>query len=303
MLKDFFTLEVGQKFHSQEELIKHLSASKDLRNVEYLPSTLKPDNNKNYIKIRDTKFTNVSFSKTVFERVFFFNCNFIDCLFIGVEVRNCEFHNCSFKCVNTFKMKIKDTYVNPSIFIHCFDCKNRTEISNIAVSLFQQLLENSKRQNQKNFTRLSQYYFERWQDRLLWNKYKNKKPYKISCGTFIKKMPWRIIYRYTLGYGLRLRNLLITFLFIFVIFLFINYTFWDSYVIILKDVSKLEFYNDSICTILTSFFYTFDVTTKLIDSQLQPTSLNGMVLFVIQGVLGFIFLSGLMTVLINRFVK
>ena len=116
-------------------------------------------------------------------------------------------------------------------------------------------------------------------------------------------MPWRIIYRYTLGYGLRLRNLLITFLFIFVIFLFINYTFWDSYVIILKDVSKLEFYNDSICTILTSFFYTFDVTTKLIDSQLQPTSLNGMVLFVIQGVLGFIFLSGLMTVLINRFVK
>ena len=300
MLSNFFKLNDLTKEFNQEQLLEHFNNAHELRNAIYKPDKLVKANGR--IKIKNINFFNTSFSKTIIENVIFINCKFEDCLFLGTRFVGCEFHNCVFKEVNPYKIKFEKTYINPSYFSSCFQGQDKKEIANIAVNLYQQLLENSKKEEQAEFARISEYQFERWKDYLLWNKFLKGKPYKISLGKFLLKMPMRILYKYTLGYGLRLRNLAISFLCVFIIFGYINHIFWDNYHLELRDVKSVQFFSDT-THIIANIFYTFECTTSLIDSQLQPTTNIGMSLLTIQGIVGFIFLSGLVTILINIFVK
>ncbi len=300
MLTDFFKLnEPYQTFKTEKDLADHLKRSKDLRNVLYEPDILKPSPPYAKFKIRDTYFNNVSFSKTKLDKVVFINCSFEDCLFIGTEIENCEFHNCKFKNCNTHKIKISKTYVNPSSFSNCFSNIGQ---SNVAVHLFQQLINNSIDEGQSEFRRFAEYNFKKWQDRLVINKFWNKEPYEISLGEFIKQYPPSWLYRYFFGYGLRLRNFILSFAGIFILFFAINYCNWSKYELTQKDLAINVYDKDSV-NMASNFYYTLDATTKLVDSQFQATTNYGMVWLTLQSVVGFIFLSALVTIILNRFVK
>ena len=300
MLTNFFRLNnTVHDIPDQNEFERLLGISNDLKNLIYRPNELKPINNHPTLKIRDFNFTNFSFSKTLIQNVVFINCKFTDCLLIGTTIRECEFHNCSFKNVNTHKIIIEDSYVNPEAFINCI---NGVEKSNIAIHLFQQLLHNSKQQGQSRFSRIAEYNFKKWRDNLILNKYWNKQPYKISLKSFLKEYPLNSVFRWTFGYGLRFRNFVATFLISFCVFFLVNYYQWQSYSLAQKDISINSFSPDSV-SMTSNFFYTLDVTTKLIDSQFQPKSDIGMFWLSFQSIFAFILLSALVTILVNRFVK
>jgi hypothetical protein len=300
MLVDFFKLNgTYTTFNSQPQLLQFLSNSRDARNILYDPSTLSPANLHPKLKIHNTKFTNFSFSKTKITDVSFFNCKFEDCLFIGAEFVDCEFHNCEFKNCNTFKIVIKNTHVDPANF---YKCIQKFAHANIAVHLFQQLLHNSDERTQSKFTRVAEYNFKKWQNRLTLNKFWNKKPYPISFWKFIVIYPINWLYKWSFGYGLRLRNFVVTFLLIFGFFFTINKSEWKSYGLHQKDLVINSFSPDS-SNFQSNFLYTLDATTKLVDSQFQATSRSGMNWLTIQSIFGFILLGGLVTIIFNRFIK
>lgn len=300
MLTDFFKLNnTYQTFTTDNELTDHLERSKDLRNVLYEPACIQPSLGHPKLKIKETTFNNVSFSKTKIENVVFLNCFFEDCLFIGTEIENCEFHNCNFKNCNTHKINISKTYINPNNFSSCF---NKIEQANIAVHLFQQLVNNSTDEEQSKFRRIAEYNFKKWQDKLSLNKLINKKPYKISFFTFLKQYPLSWLYRYFFGYGLRLRNFILSFSAIFIVFFIVNYVNWNKYELCPKDMS-ISVYDKDHVNVASNFYYTLDATTKLVDSQFQATTNFGMFWLTFQGILGFVFLSALVTIILNRFVK
>mgnify|MGYP006430977091 CR=1 FL=1 len=300
MLTNFFKLnEPYQTFKTEKEFADHLNRSKDLRSVLFEPDSLKPLSPFAKFKIRDTSFNNVSFSKTKLDRVVFINCTFEDILFIGTDIENCEFHNCKFKNCNTHKIKISKTYINPGNFSGCF---NKIGQANIAVHLFQQLINNSIDEGQSDFRRKAEYNFKKWQDRLAINKFWNSEPYKISLLSFIRQYPLSWLYRYFFGYGLRLRNFIFSFSAIFLLFFIINYMNWAKYELLTKDLS-ISVYDKNTVNVSSNFYYTLDATTKLVDSQFQATSNFGMLWLSFQSIIGFIFLSALITIILNRFVK
>lgn len=300
MLNDFFRLNGQSRIYTtQQQLVNQLEISQDLRNVLYQPSLLEPSEQHPKLKIKNTKFTNVSFSKTKIKNVVFIDCEFEDCLFIGTELLDCEFHNTSFKNCNPYKISINKTYINPKSFENCI---KGIENSNIAVHLFQQLLNNSDDKLQSKFGRAAEYNFKKWQDRLTINKYWYKQPYSISIWQFLWVYPINSLYRMTFGYGLRLKNFIFTFVIIFVSFFFINAYNWKDYALEKKDV-QIEAFNSDSSNIHSNFFYTLDATTKIVDSQFQATSNKGMIWLAIENLFGFILLSGLITIILNRLVK
>jgi hypothetical protein len=300
MLNDFFRLNGQYRiFNTQQELINQLGISNDLRNVLYNPSSLVSTGQHPKLKIRNISFTNVSFSKTQIKQIVFINCKFEDCLFIGTEIDDCEFHNTTFKNCNPYKITIRNTYVNPKSFEECI---LKITNSNIAVHLFQQLLNNSDDKLQSKFGRIAEYNFKRWQDRLTISKYRHKKPYPISFWQFLLSYPINALYRLTFGYGLRLKNFILTFIVIFISFFLINAHNWKDYSLQKKDI-KIEAFNSDSSNFHSNFFYTLDATTKIVDSQFQATSNNGMVWLTIENLFGFILLSGLITIILNRLVK
>lgn len=251
------------------------------------------------LKIKNTKFTNVSFSKTDITDVNFFNCRFEDCLFIATKIKNCEFQNCNFLNCNTYKIAFENTYINPKSFTKCI---KKFSHSNIAVHLFHELLKNSDEKTQSKFKRIAQYHFRKWQNRLTYIKFFKKQPYAISFWEFIWIYPINWLYKWSFGFGLRLRNFLITFSIIFLLFFSINSCNWKSYKLVQKDLSISSFNSDS-SNLQSNFLYTLDATTKIVDSQFQATSHSGMNWLTLESIVGFILLTGLVTIIFNRFIK
>lgn len=303
MLVNFFKMnnEPCKEFSSKEDFYAFLENSKDLRNYLFRPDELSPIDKYKKFKIIDTKFTNVSFSKTVIKRLIFLNCLFDDCLFIGSKIDNCEFHNCKFTNTNPYKIEFSEVYIDPKSFEKTFP-GNRVDKSNIAVHLYSQLKINSENLGQSNFIRTANYHFKKWDNRLLRSKYFNQMPYSIGHFDFWLYYPFNKLYQYFFGYGLRLRNFIITFLLTFTTFFFINKSNWESYGLKEKDV-LIDSFNPDTVNIKSNLLYTLDITTKLVDSQIQPTSNIGMLWLAIQSVFAFILLTGLITILINKFVR
>jgi hypothetical protein len=88
----------------------------------------------------------------------------------------------------------------------------------------------------------------------------------------------------------------------FGVFFIVNHLNWRLYNLSQKDIAISSFDKDTV-NVSSNFFYTLDATTKLIDSQFQATNDYGINWLSIQGIIGFVFLSALITLIINRFVK
>lgn len=300
MLNNFFKLNEPYKvINSPEEFEEQLKISKHLTNILYKPDKFESNIENSKFKVKDTNFTNVSFSKTELSKIYFDNCKFKDCLFIGTNIIDCEFHNCTFKNVNTHKIKINNTYINPQSFV-----KNITDFNkaNICTHLFHELLNNSEDFEQSAFARNAQYHFEKWKTRNLIKECFLDDERKVTIGEFIFKYPINWLFKWTFGFGLRMRNFIVTFVVIFSFFLYKNSKNWTEYRFVNKGPEIEGFRIDS-TSITSNFYYTLESTTKLIDSQLQPTSSIGINWLLIQSMIGFVLLSALITIIINRFVK
>lgn len=303
MLTNFFKLNGEPEEVQSESEFKSIVTKDDdvIRDILYRPDILKNDKKFPRYKIRRKTFINVSFTKTKLKNIDFTLCHFEDCLFIGTEIQNCQFHQCTFENVNTHQIEFKQTYIGPESFKKNYK-KSDIEKSNLAVHLFQQLLDNSRDEEQSEFARISNYYFKKWQGRLCRNKFFKKQPYKTNFGEFIIEYIPNFLYRWIFGYGLRLRSFIATFLFIYGLFYFINLTFWCEYGFHEKDFAIASFSAEKISP-TANIFFTVDAMTQLVDSQFQPQTDFGMYMLTMQGFSGFILLSFLITVLINRFVK
>ncbi|MCF6131609.1 pentapeptide repeat-containing protein [Flavobacterium wongokense] len=302
MLNNFFRLNgTPTDILRKSDLINTITANQEIKNIIYRPEILKPKKGHPRIKINGKKFNNVSFSKTVLKNIDFTLCQFEDCLFVGTKFENCKFRQCIFNNVNTHEIAFKQTYINPKSFINNF-VKSDIRKANIAVHLFQELLNNSRDEEQSDFARISNFHFKTWQGRLSRSKYYHSQPYPITFVEFNKEFVPNYINRIFFGYGLRLRNFIYTFAFFFTVCYITNWIHWKDYGLHEKDFPIRSFY-PKVFDYKANIYYTADVMTQLVDSQFQPSSDYGMTMLTIQGITGFVLFSFLITVLINRFVK
>lgn len=309
-IKEFWNLDSGQfksKIESQEELYKILNISDDVKDFVYWPKELKP-NSKNQYKIENKTFTNCSFAITEIENILFQNCKFNNCKFNHAKIKECRFHDCSFQYVNMFKVVVKKTYVEPNSFRNIIpnirDFKGCLKNANMCVTFFQEILDNSKDEGQPEHTKQADYHFRKWKGLNYIQKrfYPEKDSRRTTNWTFIKKfVPNMLLYFFT-GYGYKIPNFVIVFLVGFSFFFYKNYNNWLDYGLVKKDL-EIESFNPELPNYSSTFYYTLDSTTKLVDSQFQATTEFGMFWLTTQSLFGFFLLSALLTIIINKFVR
>lgn len=308
--EDFWNLKEDQfarKIESQSEFYKAMKSSDDLKNFVYWPKNLIPKEKDQY-KIENKSFTNCSFAFTCFENIIFQNCKFINCKFNRAKIKNCNFHECTFKYVNMFKVEIVKTYIEPDSFKNIIPILKKTKMAlknaNMCVTFFQNLLENSKKEEQPEHIRQASYYFKKWKGLNVLQKRFYPKQENEAISTFkclSKFIPNAFEYLLT-GYGYRIRNFLIIFIIGFAFFFWKNYVNWELYGLVQKDL-KIETFNANSPNLRANFYYTLDSITNIIDSQFQATTNYGMLWLTIQSVFGFVVLTALITIILNKFVR
>ncbi len=284
-----------------------LSVDKGVSNFVYKPTILDPSCIDEY-RIFNVKFSNCSFAFTEIKNVSFFNCHFENCKFNHCLFENCNFHDCTFRYVNMFRVKVANTYVDPNSFSDIIpnyrDFLGAVQNANMCVSFFQTLLNNAIDTGQPEFEKHADYHFKKW-------KGINYLQKKFVTSTYYEQIDWFLFLRnfipnfvqyWITGFGYRVTNFVLTFAVGFSFFFYMNHSNWNSYSVKTRDVLINSFQTDT-ANIKSSIYYTLDATTKLIDSQMQPTTDLGMAWLSIQGVFGFLLLSGLITIILNKFVK
>jgi uncharacterized protein YjbI with pentapeptide repeats len=310
IIKNFWNLDESQfnrRIESQVEFYTALKSADDFKNFVFWPNELIPKDKYEY-KIENKTFTNCSFAFTKFENIIFQNCKFYNCKFNHAEIISCRFHDCKFEYVNMFKVKIKKTYIEPNSFRNIIpnirNFRGCIVNANMCVTFFQEILDNSKDEGQPEHTKQADYHFRKWKG--LNYIQKRFEPEKDSRRTsnwmFIKKfLPNLSLYILT-GYGYRIPNFLIVFIAGFSFFAFKNYLNWNEYGLKQKDLS-IDVFNPTEPNISSTIYYTLDCTTKLVDSQFQATTSFGMGWLTAQSLFGFILLSALITIILNKFVR
>ena len=215
MLNDFFKLNQPFKPFDLDEFNEQLHVSKHLCNILFSPEELSSK------RINGITFENVSLSKTNINKVTFKECRFIDCLFIGTVFDSVEFHDCYFENCNFFKVKLKSVYAKPDQFKKAIvDAR----FSNIAIHLYQQLRENYYHSSQKDFKNDAEYYFCIWKRK---NDFIQAKRKKKIWYEYVPSHILSWIYGATLGYGYKLKNLIVTTLLVVMTLIFTNHLFAD----------------------------------------------------------------------------
>ncbi|CAK8716999.1 hypothetical protein GCAAIG_06410 [Candidatus Electronema halotolerans] len=198
MLRNFFKLNAPFDTFNRETFDSHLRTSKHICNVLYEPNSYKE------AKVTRVTFENVSFSKTTIIKVTFIDCIFKDCLFIATKFTSVGFHDCIFENCNFYKSTFHSLYARPHQFRKAIA---NDEYANIAVHLYQQLRENYYQESQREFKNEAEYYFGHWNRK---NEYIQAKRKKKKFYSYIFQHIISYLYGYLLGYGYRLRNLVVT---------------------------------------------------------------------------------------------
>lgn len=310
MIKQFWNLDenhFNRKIISQEEFYTALKSTDDLKDFVYWPTSLIPQKPVEH-KIENKTFTNCSFAFTTFENIIFQNCKFINCRFNHAKIKECRFHDCLFKYVNMFKVTIKKTYLEPNSFRNIIpniqNFKGSIKNANVCVTFFQEILDNSKDEGQPEQAKQADYHFRKWKGlNYIQKRFAPEKNSRTTTNwTFIKKfVPNMLLYFFT-GYGYKIPNFLIVFFIGFSFFFYKNYNNWLNYGLVKKDL-KIESFNPELPNYSSTFYYTLDSTTKLVDSQFQATTEFGMAWLTAQSFFGFFLLSALLTIIINKFVR
>ena len=235
-------------------------------------------------------FEFVSFSKTHIHGIIFRNCTFRHCLFIGAFVDGCEFHKCEFVSVNTHKIKIERTYIDPRSFEKCLD---RRRHQNIGAHLYHALLKNSRDEDQIEFQRSAQFLFLRWK--------RHQDGHEVSslCRenkfAMARKFFWKCLIGYLLrlsweqffGSGVRIRYYMRTLAVIVILFSAINYCFRDQFGLPVSNC-------------VDALYFTVISLTTVGYGDIVPATGYGKFASSIQSVFGFILFALLASMLFRR---
>ncbi|MCW8813305.1 MAG: ion channel [Ignavibacteriaceae bacterium] len=280
MLNDFFKLNTPFETFDSERFDNQLIVSKHLCNILYSPEQLTSK------KITGVKFENVSFSKTTISKLTFKECLFKDCLFIGTEFDSVEFHDCVFENCNFFKSKFISVYAKPRQFRKAI---TDSKFSNIAIHLYQQLRENYYQGSQREFKNEAEYYFCIWKRKndFIQAKRKNIKFYKFLPNHIVS---W--VYGATLGYGYKLKNLIITTCFIVVSLVLVNHLFAD--VLFSSPTTK---------SIIKTTYFTITTMATLGASGYTPNTEVGYVFVIINVLTGISIFSAAINSIFKKVIR
>lgn len=280
MLRDFFKLNKPFEIFDFETLVSHLKTSKHICNMLYEPTSFYDQ------KISGVIFENSSFSKTTIKNTTFKNCSFKDCLFIGTVFEDVEFHDCKFESCNFFKSIFNKVYAKPHQFRKAIaDYK----YSNIAVHLYHQLRENYYQESQREYKNEAEYYFSHWcrKNNFLQAKIKNYKWYSYwpqYIGSFM--------YDYLLGYGYRVRNLVITTFLLLIAVIWINYSF-----------SSYLFTASTDCSLAKIIYFTLTTMATIGGSGYDPSTNIGYFLVTGNVIFGISILSAAISAILKKVIR
>lgn len=280
MLNDFFKLNGQFEEFDTERMVSQLKTSKHIVNVLYRPDKFTEK------KVDDVTFENVSLSKTVIERCTFKKCIFKDCLFIGTEFFDVEFHGCKFVNCNFFKSKFSSVYGKPDQFK---DAILDPSYSNIAVHLYQQLRENYYTESQREYKNEAEYYFSKWKRKLSFNEAQRN---NMQWYKYIPAQVVSLIYDVTLGYGYRLRNLVVSTIILISFLVAINHYF-SGYLFVEQESPSL----------IKSIYFTITTMATLGASGFSPLSEIGYVVVTINVLIGISVLTATVNSIFRKVIR
>lgn len=111
-------------------------------------------------RVVSCNFNESSLSKTVISNIQFSDCMFNSCHFVNTVFENCKFQGCRFSDCNFHEVRFIDCHIDPdsiddSIYFDGYE--------NIATHTFQEIMNNSKSQDQNVFEMKSRVKFLYWQ--------------------------------------------------------------------------------------------------------------------------------------------
>ena len=278
-------LEGAREVSSPEVFFDLLKTEGLLENITYLHDCLHGSEGERSVKGK--KFVRVNFSKTEITGITFRDCEFSECLFIGARILDCKFHQCTFVSTNPHKVTISGTYINPASFANCLNTKLH---QNIGLHLYQQLLKNSRDEDQIEFQREAQFLFYRWKRYQLGYEIKNRKTPKL-CRRKIEHVG-RWLWEKLLGSGVKLRYLIYTASTTVLLCALVNYC--------LRDCFGLELGKTLPQEIVGALYYTTVSLTTLGYGDVVPETSYGKAFAALQSVIGFFLFAMLASTLFRR---
>ena len=277
----------------ERDLLRLLSTPRKsnlVENMAYEPSSFVSPIEPLKFRVLDMKFRNFSFSSTHLSLIEFLNCDFEECLFVGSLIEKCSFRNCSFSNCNFFRCDIENCFIDPKSFKNCAD---RHIAPNIGVSLYQELLQNSRQLAQPQFSREAQFQFNRW------TRFKRQKDLKDSKTGFFKGLWDRLgifsssVFEIAAGYGLRLTRFAATAACFVLATSVVNYFFRSPFGLTLNG--------DPLDSFVEAFYFTAIVITSLGFGDITPATPLGQVVVSLEAVGGFFMFAVLASMLYRRF--
>lgn len=284
MLDKFFELNAPYKTFLENEFEEHFKYSRDMQNVRYEPEYI-PNGMR---RLKNFTFKNVSFSKTKFLKITINECTFKECLFIGCSFDDVDFYKCKFIDCNFYKSTFNGCFLDPESF--SFSDYYKTNSQNVMVVLFHSIYENSSKQKQYKFERLSDIKFRRWKRYQLYYDYEKENigKYRYLISKYMDLF-YDTISRY--GYS-PLRFILFTFLIFNIIALISNFIF-------ITDISK----NSHFYWYVDGLFFTVSMMTGVGFSLYQPSGVVSKLWSVGLAWLGVGWVGVFTAILVKRFLR
>lgn len=289
MLANFFRLPGEPVSIDGDEFLKLTDAGGEIRGIVYEPPTLVGPSFPRRERIENCHFIEVSLSKTSIERFEFINCTFNSCLFIGTIFRECRFSECKFIDCNTHRIEFVDVFVSPLAFASSLD---RRRHQNIGVHLYQELLNNSRRQSQPDFAQDALFEFRRWLR--FEKKYLMSQPgvpLRSRCRLgFQVLLSWMadILFGYGIHFGSYLRTASILALFL----AWMNWYFISAFGLKIDQHSSHKF--------VDAFYFTIITLTTVGYGDITPQSLLGRLIISGEAVAGFFLLAVLASMIYRK---
>ncbi|WP_419785367.1 ion channel [Pseudodesulfovibrio sp.] len=249
--------------------------------------------------LKELHFENCSLSKTTLKGLYFVSCKFINCLFIGTHFDKCEFHDCKFIGCNFFKATLDNCYLNPK------SIKGISKIthSNIALSIFSELIKNAKQIESSNFQSDAEFYYkvyQRYQKRFSLRVKEQQKRVSIQSilklirfgATFIADFIWMLIS----GYGMRSRHVVFSGISFICILTYMNYQFGTL-------IDGISNNTDGFARGIDSLYFSVMTITTLGYGTITPTNPEGKLWVAFQAITGVVWLTACASVIVKKIVR
>ena len=288
MLQLFSELNGDSETFDRDQIEAHFKTSNHLKSVQFWPEEWPTS----LTKMSNCRFNNVSLSKTKFTRVTFKECTFEDCLFVGTEFVEVDFHRCSFINCNFYKTSFEKCYIDPKSIK--LDKSYKSTHSNVFVTLFQRLLDNSAAQHQAGFAATADIRFRQWQRAQI--DYELQKGHITKYRAFGQRLrSW--IYEVFAGFGYKPTRFIGWTIAIFFLTSFLNGYFLRESLSVNGDSSlHPEGFVDDI-------YYTFSILTILGFSSITPITAFAKLVTVFEALGAVGWLAILTSLIVKRLIR